>query len=86
MKCPECKARVHGDVRLLALHMDLAHRVPRSVILNVLRRMGYGGQIKKWRLDKLPTFFLPKQSTYRFGILLFQELKRKEHIEKETKT
>jgi len=42
MKCPECSWKLKvRDARLLCMHMELAHNVPRSVALTVLRKMGY---------------------------------------------
>ena len=76
MKCLKCgwkpKAR---NVGLLGMHMELAHKVPRSVVLNVLRRMGYEKVVESL---EIPTIIIPKQSTKTFEELLRKELERKD--------
>ncbi len=42
MKCPECKQRLRtNDVRVVAFHISEAHKVPFSVLINILHRMGF---------------------------------------------
>ena len=41
MICPECRKKIKGnDPRLLAFHLA-CHGFPNSIVINVLRRMGY---------------------------------------------
>lgn len=51
MQCPKCgwKPKIE-DVRLLGFHMEVAHQVPHSVVINVLKKMGLESELYQYGL------------------------------------
>ena len=71
--CPECNQKVGGDYRCLGLHLEYAHKMPHSVVVAVLTKMGYPTE----GMNRIPFMKNPfkDSGTRKFADLLRKRLK-----------